>query len=171
MNAHYLAEAVVAHVGDRAHVEVEPELLGSSGTVANLRGWIDGRAVLVVNSDAYLHGGDLSPILDAWGGETVRLLVVPAGSRRAEFGDHVFAGASLIPWSVVRDLPAGYSHLVHTVWRPAEASGRLELCEFGGTYIDCGTPEDYAAANRLASTGGPAAPASMMKPTDHGSPR
>lgn len=150
VNVHYCAELVAAHVGSRARVSYEPTLLGSSGTVASLKSWIAGRAVLVLNSDAYLHGGDVSPLLAGWDGVSVRMLTVPAGCRRPEFGDRVFAGASLLPWSVVRDLPEGFSHLVHTVWRPAEAAGQLELCDFNGIYIDCGTVADYAAANILS---------------------
>ncbi|WP_018351082.1 nucleotidyltransferase family protein [Longispora albida] len=152
VNAWHLAHLIEKHAKDRAHVEVEPELLGSSGSVARLRPWIDGRAVLVINGDAYLHGGDLSPLLDGWDGGTVRMLGVPAGEDEPfRFGRHVFAGASLLPWDVVAGLPEGHSHLVHTAWRPAEREGRLEIREFAGSYLDCGTPADYEAANRLAS--------------------
>src|SRR3954449_10445284 len=43
VNASYLAGQVVAHVGDRATLSVEPgEPLGTSGGVAKLRDWIDG---------------------------------------------------------------------------------------------------------------------------------
>src|SRR5438105_1910026 len=43
VNAHHHADAVVAHVGDRAHVSVEPgEALGTAGGVARLRPWLDG---------------------------------------------------------------------------------------------------------------------------------
>ncbi|GAB3941735.1 hypothetical protein GCM10027614_27600 [Micromonospora vulcania] len=55
VNACYLADQVVTHVGDRAHLSVEPgDPLGTAGGVANLRDWIDGRPVLVGNADAYL---------------------------------------------------------------------------------------------------------------------
>ncbi|MBA3490424.1 MAG: NTP transferase domain-containing protein [Longispora sp.] len=153
VNTHYLASQLISHVGPRASIIYEETLLGSSGTVASLKRWINGRAVLVVNSDAYLQGGDLEPILSGWDGETVRMLVVPADHRPAEFGSYLFAGASLIPWTVVHGLPEGRSHLVHTVWRPAEMAGKLELREFNGTYVDCGTPEDYETANLLSKLG------------------
>ncbi|MGH3746194.1 MAG: nucleotidyltransferase family protein, partial [Micromonosporaceae bacterium] len=58
VNACYLADQVVTHVADRAHLSVEqPPALGTSGAVANLRDWIAGRAVLVCNADAYLAPG------------------------------------------------------------------------------------------------------------------
>ncbi|MEV6525369.1 NTP transferase domain-containing protein [Longispora sp. NPDC051575] len=151
VNAFHLSDQIVAHVGNRAHVEVEKELLGSSGSVGNLRGWIAGRAVLVLNGDAYLHGGDLSVLLDGWDGDKVRMLGVPAGDEPFAFGAHVFAGASLLPWRVVADLEPVLSHLVLTAWRPAERAGLLEVREFGGTYVDCGTPADYTRANALAA--------------------
>ena len=84
VNASYLASQVVDHVGDRAHVSVEPDgPLGTAGGVGNLKGWIDGRGVLVGNADAYLAdpnrepGKDIAAILDGWDGETVRMLTLP----------------------------------------------------------------------------------------------
>jgi NDP-sugar pyrophosphorylase family protein len=153
VNACYLAEQVVAAVGGRARLSVEPGApLGSSGGVSRLRPWIDGRAVLVANADAYLAsslppGPDVGALIDGWDGDTVRLLGVPAGDRAAEFGRYRFAGLSLLPWSWVRDLSAQPSHLVHTVWRPAEAAHALTVVAYDGTYLDTGTPADYLAAN------------------------
>ncbi len=78
VNASYLGDQVVAHVGDRAHLSVEPDgPLGTSGGIGNLRDWIGGRGVLVGNADAYLAGGDPRVLLDGWDGETVRLLGQP----------------------------------------------------------------------------------------------
>jgi NDP-sugar pyrophosphorylase family protein len=159
VNAGYLGEQVVAQVGDRARLSVEPgEPLGTSGGVANLRDWIDGRGVLAANADAYLAaepppGADVAALLDGWDGEMVRLLGVPAGDRPAEFGRYRFAGLSLLPWSVVRSLPPEPSDLVRTVWRPAEAAGRLSVVEYPGTYLDTGTVADYLAANLHAAGG------------------
>ncbi|GAA0932578.1 hypothetical protein GCM10009558_045720 [Virgisporangium aurantiacum] len=55
VNACYLGSQVVAHVGTRAFVGVEPgDPWGTSGGLARLGDWIDGRGVLVGNADAYL---------------------------------------------------------------------------------------------------------------------
>ena len=44
VNAAYLAEQVVAHVGDRAHLSVEPDgPLGTAGGIGNLKDWIAGQ--------------------------------------------------------------------------------------------------------------------------------
>lgn len=155
VNACYLADQVVAHVGGRARLSVEPgSALGTSGGVANLRRWIDGRAVLVANSDAYLAGAGLAALVDDWDGKTVRLLGVRAPDGSGEFGEYRFAGFSLLPWECVAPLPVEPSALVRTVWRPAEAAGRLELVAYSGTFFDTGTPPDYLAANLHAAGGG-----------------
>jgi mannose-1-phosphate guanylyltransferase/MurNAc alpha-1-phosphate uridylyltransferase len=162
VNAAYLAEQVVAHVGGRAHLSVEPDgPLGTSGGIARLRDWIDGRGVLVGNADAYLAdprrepGKDVATLLDGWTGETVRMLTrpLPPGVTGG-FSGQRFAGFSLLPWRYVRDLADQRSDLVRTVWRPAEAVGELELISYDGVYIDTGTPADYLKANLHAAAGG-----------------
>ncbi|MFC0533847.1 nucleotidyltransferase family protein [Phytohabitans kaempferiae] len=149
VNASYLGEQVVTHVGGRAHVSPEDHPLGTSGGVGRLRSWIDGRGVLVGNADAYLAGPGADPaaLLEGWDGETVRLFGQPAPEEPYGFARHRFAGFSLLPWRYVRDLPPEPAELVRTVWRPAEAEGALEVVTFTGTYLDTGTPRDYLAAN------------------------
>lgn len=155
VNASYLANQIVTHVGGRAHVSVEPGgPLGTGGALGQLRDWIAGRGVLVGNGDAYLAGtapppdADIADLLAGWDGRTVRLLGRPAepGSR-GEFGIWRFAGFSLLPWSWVRDLPARPAELWREVWRPAEAAGTLHVIGYRGRYTDAGTPRDYLAAN------------------------
>jgi MurNAc alpha-1-phosphate uridylyltransferase len=160
VNVCYLAEQVSRHVGSRAFVSREPgpPALGTSGALGNLHDWVSARAVLVANSDAYLaprhDGPDLGRLLDGWDGSTVRVLTVPAGDRAAEFGAGRFAGVSLIPAKIAATLPPTRTELVHTVWRPAERDGRLEVIEYDGLYLDTGTPADYLAANLHAASGG-----------------
>lgn len=163
VNACYLGDQVVAHVGSRAHLSVEPgEPLGTAGGVGNLREWIAGRGVLVGNADAYLAdqqaapGPDIAALLDGWDGRCVRLLGQPAVDPAAPgtFSGHRFVGFSLLPWRLVRALPASFGDLVRTVWRPAEAAGALEVVPYRGTFYDTGTPADYLAANLHAAGGG-----------------
>ncbi|MEU8254899.1 sugar phosphate nucleotidyltransferase [Micromonospora inaquosa] len=163
VNACYLGDQVVRHVGDRAHLSVEPgDPLGTAGGVAKLRDWIDGRPVLVGNADAYLAdpaappGPDVAALLDGWDGHTVRLLGQPAADPAAPgtFAGHCFTGFSLLPWRLVRDLPVVFSDLVRAVWRPAEAAGALTVVPYPGTFFDTGTPADYLAANLHAAAGG-----------------
>jgi NDP-sugar pyrophosphorylase family protein len=159
VNACYLGEQVVAHVGERAHVSVEPgEPLGTAGGLGNLKPWIDGRGVLAANADAYLADSDVNELLEGWDGSTVRLLGVPGPPN--EFGTYRFAGMSLLPWEMVEQLDAVPTDLVRTTWRPAERAGRLEVIPFGGTYLDTGTAKDYLAANLHAAADG-----SLVDPT------
>ena len=159
VNAAYLADQVVQHVGDRVHRSVEPDgPVGTSGGVGRLKGWIDGRGALVGNADAYLAdpgrepGKDIAALLEGWSGDTVRMLTKanPPGATGG-FSGRRFAGFSLLPWRYVRDLSTEQSDLVRTVWRPAEAEGALELVDYEGAYIDTGTPGDYLTANLHAA--------------------
>ncbi|QOC91000.1 nucleotidyltransferase family protein [Micromonospora craniellae] len=169
VNASYLGEQVVERVGTRAHLSVEPDgPLGTAGGVGKLRDWIAGRGVLVGNADAYLAdpaappGPDIAALLRGWDGDSVRLLGQPAPDPTAPgtFDGHVFTGFSLLPWRLVRDLPAVFGDLVRTVWRPAEADGRLTVVPYRGTFVDTGTPADYLAANLHAAGDG-----SLVDPT------
>ncbi len=161
VNASYLGDQVVAHVGDRAHLSVEPDgPLGTAGGVGRLREWIGGRGVLAGNADAYLAdpqrepGKDIAALLDGWSGDTVRMLTLPmAPGATGGFSGRRFAGFSLLPWRRVREVPAEPGDLV-TMWRAAEAAGELELIPYEGVYIDTGTPADYLRANLHAAGGG-----------------
>jgi NDP-sugar pyrophosphorylase family protein len=160
VNAAYLGDQIVAHVGARAHLSVEPDgPLGTSGGIARLKDWIDGRGVLIGNADAYLAdparepGKDIAALLDGWSGDTVRMLTKPRlPGATGGFSGRRFTGFSLLPWHYVRDLEQAQSDLVRTVWRPAEAADALELISYEGIYIDTGTPADYLAANLHAAT-------------------
>ncbi|WP_127501253.1 nucleotidyltransferase family protein [Actinoplanes solisilvae] len=162
VNAAYLSNQVVRHVGDRAHLSVEPDgPVGTSGGVGRLKHWIDGRGALVGNADAYLSdpardpGKDVAALLDGWSGDTVRMLTKPnLPGATGGFSGRRFTGFSLLPWRYVRDLAETPSDLVRTVWRPAEAEHALELINYDGIYIDTGTPTDYLRANLHAAHGG-----------------
>jgi NDP-sugar pyrophosphorylase family protein len=151
VNAWYLPDQIVDAVGARAHVSLEsgPVPLGTAGGLGALRDWIAGRPVLVGNVDAYLAGGDVTALSRGWDGDDTRLLVVPGPP--AEFSGRRFAGCSAVPWRRVRGLAAEPSDLVRAVWRPAEAAGELTLVDYGGRYLDTGTPGSYLAANLEAA--------------------
>lgn len=152
VNAHHLAEQLMAHLAGRVQLSLEqPVALGTAGAVGALRGWLAGRPALVCNSDAYLDGG-LAALMHGWDGNRPRVLVVrdPAAG---DFGPWRFAGASLLPWSHAERLRPAPAGLYEAVWRDAETSGELELVEHTGVFIDCGTPPAYLAANLHVSGG------------------
>ena len=152
VNVHHGRAAMEAHLTGRVHLSVEErEALGTAGALGHLRDWIDGRATVVVNADAW-HRFDLAALLDGWDGERVRLLVLDDPAR-GDFGRWRHCGASLMPWSEVRPLPDTPSGLYEVLWGRRWSEGRLELVPADGAYVDCGTPPDYLAANLLASGG------------------
>ncbi len=151
VNAHHHLDQMVGHVGGSAHLSIEDDPLGTAGAIGRLRDWIDGRAVLAINADAYCTD-PLTALLDGWDGKTVRLAGHRADDGHAPFGAAglAFAGASLLPAEDAAALKPEYGHLVLEVWRPAERAGRLEALPIDGVYFDIGTPQSYLEANMHA---------------------
>jgi N-acetyl-alpha-D-muramate 1-phosphate uridylyltransferase len=152
VNAHAHRHQLAAHVAGRAFLSVEePLALGTAGAVAQLRPWLDGRPVLVVNGDAWAPG-HLRSLVEGWDGERVRVLV--ASDPALPLGPPTRVLGSLLPPRDVAALPAGVSGLTTVCWGPAAAAGRLE--QVGGLrpFVDCGRPGDYLEANLAASGGG-----------------
>lgn len=149
VNAHWLADQVVAHVCSRVHVSVEqPEALGTAGAVGAVRDWLDGRDLLVANGDVWWTGDvDLAPFVAGWDRERPRLVVVPDTERPDFDGRWRFAGVSLLPagWAARLDpVPSG---LYELVWSRTP----LDLFPVDVGFIDCGTPDDLELARRLAA--------------------
>lgn len=148
VNVHHHRAAMEAHLHGRVHVSVEePRPLGTAGALGRLRDWIGGRAVVVVNGDAWCPT-PVDPLLEGWDGERIRVLV--AGDRLEPTS--LVAGA-LMPWADVAGLRPEPSGLWEVSWRAALAAGRVEVVPLDGPVIDCGTPARYLAAN-LAAAGG-----------------
>lgn len=151
VNAHYLADQIIGHVGDRAHISYEEgQALGTAGAVGALRDWIDGRDVLIVNGDVYLRPEpDLAGFVAGWDRRRPRLLVVQ-DNIHPDFEDQwSFAGVSLLPAATAAALKAAPTGLYEVVWREAD----LDLVPTDSTYLDCGDPSSYLRANLLASGG------------------
>jgi MurNAc alpha-1-phosphate uridylyltransferase len=158
VNLHHGRAAIEQHLESRRdassiHRSVEePVALGTAGALGRLRGWIDGRAALVVNADSWTDA-DLVELVRGWDGAQVRLLITraPGDATRpdapAVFGPRMGLVASLLPWREVRELAAEPSGLYETMWSPANWAGRLETVEHRGRFVDCGTPADYLRAN------------------------
>lgn len=156
VNAHHLADQIVAAVGDRAHLSLEqPVALGTAGALGRLREWLDGRDVLLTNADAYLTDG-LGHLVQGWDGERCRLLtarVEPPSDFDSAGAARRYVGACVLPWDRVRDLDADPSGLYEVLWREEARAGRLEFVTHAGMAIDCGTPTQYLRANLHASGG------------------
>lgn len=152
VNVHHKREQMEAHLHGRAHLSIEePVPLGTAGAVGGLVEWIAGRDLLIVNADRY-HMDPLDGLLDGWRRDDVRLLVFEEPGR-GDFGDMRFAGASLMPWEIVRTLAAEPSGLRDRCWEPMRARGRLALIPSVHPFVDCGTLLEYHGANMAASGG------------------
>ena len=148
VNLHHGRRTLDAHLAPDVHRSVEEQPLGTAGALGRLRPWIDGRGVLVVNADAWCPGA-LDTFAAGWDGERIRLLLAGDDDLHPTSG---LAGA-LMPWRDVVDLEAEPTGLYEVSWRAARASGRLEVIRHDGPFVDCGTPEQYLAANLRASGG------------------
>lgn len=161
VNVHHGREVMLAHLRPWAmdgsvHVSVEEQGgLGTAGALGVLRPWLDGRDVIVTNADAWLGGppaDDLVTVMDGWDHERVRLLCV-RDADRGDFGELRYAGVCLLPGAMAATLTAKPSGLYEMLWRAELAAGRLDLVEWSGPFVDCGTVGDYLDAN-LAWSGG-----------------
>jgi NDP-sugar pyrophosphorylase family protein len=164
VNLHHGLDALVDHLDQRdtrlahdapdhrpVHRSVEqPEALGTAGALGRLRGWIDGRGVLVHNADAWCLA-DLAALVDGWGGDAVRVLITPDPDGDATgFGRRVGLVATLLPWSEVAVLDPVPSGLFETTLGRAWREDRMEVVVHRGPFVDCGTPSQYLAANLAA---------------------
>ena len=149
VNVHHHREAMEAHLAGRVHVSIEEGVpLGTAGALGALRGWLDGRATLVVNADAWCPG-PVAGLIEGWDGQRVRVLVV----GEDELGPRAAVAGALLPWSEVAGLAAVPSGLWEVSWRRALAEGRLEAVRHDGPFVDCGTPARYLEANLQANGG------------------
>ena len=148
VNAHWLADQIAVHVGDRAHLSVEaPDALGTAGAVGAIRGWLAGRDLMSSNGEVWWVGApDLRAFVDGWDRSRPRLLVV-ADAERPDFeGTWRFAGLSLLPWALAQTLEPVPSGLYERVWSRVP----LDLVPADIAFIDCGTPEALERARMLA---------------------
>ncbi|CAN5655963.1 hypothetical protein BH20ACT2_BH20ACT2_06560 [soil metagenome] len=151
VNVHHGRRAMEEHLAGRVHLSVEEGgPLGTAGALGHLRGWLDGRPVLVTNVDAWAQP-DLAGFVAGWDGERTRLLLAGVDELQPSSG----VVAALMPWTEVAVLSSEPAGLYEISWRAAAGAGRLEVVRHDGRFIDCGTPRDYLAANLDWSGGAP----------------
>ncbi|MGD9753609.1 MAG: NDP-sugar synthase [Acidimicrobiia bacterium] len=142
--------AIEAHLdasprGAAVHRSIEAEALGTAGAVGALRGWLDGRGVLILNGDTWCPA-PLDGLVDGWDGATLTVAVSGQPPLHARAG----IVASILPWSIARRIEARPAGLWELVWREALAEGTLRSVGVDGPFVDCGTPAQYLAANLAA---------------------
>jgi NDP-sugar pyrophosphorylase family protein len=129
-----------------------PEPLGTAGALVNMREWRAGRPAAVLNVDSALFG-EVTGFFQSWNNTRTRLLVI-RDHERPDFGSAWrFAGLSLMTDRSLSKLGTIPSDLYHSLWKTELDNHELELYQFAGTAIDCGTPSGLLEANLLASNG------------------
>jgi NDP-sugar pyrophosphorylase family protein len=150
VNVHGFRHLIEAHLAGRLHLSFEDDrLLGTAGALGNLRDWIAGRPVLVVNGDTWCPQ-PMDLLLEGWDGERIRVLVVGVD----QFAPGVAVAGALLPWSDVAAIPAEPLGLT-PIWIRAAEAGRVETIRLDDSvpWADCGTPARYLAANLQWSGG------------------
>lgn len=168
----YLAEAFEAHFaatrvpGIEVALVVEDDPLGTGGAMALAVRQVAGDEVLVLNGDTLfdLNYLDLALLRRAEDVPVaVALRAVPdaarygavelAGSRIARFAEKTASGAGLVSGGIyaartdlLRDLPLEPHSFERDVMPTLAADGRLAGKEYGGWFVDIGTPESIGSA-------------------------
>lgn len=159
VNVHHGAEAIIEHLEARGfesgeleaaaavHVSHERQApLGTAGAVGNLRGWLDGRDLVVLNADTWIagpRGRAVTRLLEVWDGERVAVLTDTPGV----FGPRSSVVASVLPWAAARSLGSDPQGLWEALWAREVAVGRLQAVHTELVALDCGTPARYLVAN------------------------
>ena len=152
VNVHHLRAPLEEHLRGRVHLSIEePEALGTAGAIGALRGWIDGRDVLVHNADAYLPEG-VEPAARRLGSHQATA-ARPGRAGGCRFRPVRYLGVSLLPWRQARECLPVVSGLYQSVWRRAAANGEIEFIPYPGWRSTAAGQRDYLLAN-LAASGG-----------------
>ena len=177
VNLHYRARAIRHHLADRrapmvAFSEERPEILDTGGGCVQALPALGPAPFVTLNADTvFPDANPVAVLADAWDPDSADalLLLVPVEAtlgytRAGDFfldradrlprrrGDaarapHVYAGAQIIKPEAFADAPAGAFSL-NVIWDRLLARGRLRAALHPGRWIDVGTPEGLALADR-----------------------
>lgn len=172
VNAHHLADRIAAALAPYPEVEIqiEPEILGTGGSLRLAMEGLADEPLLVVNGDL-CHAIDLARVYRRHlrdGNEVTLALhdfprfnqVEVAGGRVRGFkgrGTLAFTGIHVVNPEVIGLIPAsGFFHIID-LYRQLAEQGRVGFCRVDGSlWRDIGTPGDYLQLHGelLAGQGG-----------------
>ena len=183
VNLHYLGAQIRTHLAARTAPEIAfseeaPEILDTGGGVVQALPLLGAGGFFVLNSDAVFAGLNPLPLLaGAWRPDRMDalLLLVPAARARAytRSGDFfldgeggaprrrggaaaaplVISGAQVLAPRALEGTPAGPFSL-NLVWDRLMAEGRLAAVTYPDDWVDVGTPEGLAEAERALAAAG-----------------
>ncbi len=135
--------------GQGVHRSIETIPLGTAGAVGGLRDWLDGRGLLIVNSDTWCPA-PLASLIQGWDGQRITVAVSGPGPLHARSG----VVASILPWEDIVQVGPHPSGLWERFWRDRLAAGALVSVGMDAPFVDCGDPADYLRANLAAARQG-----------------
>lgn len=173
VNAHYLADQIIAHCASREDCTVvheTPDVLDTGGGIKNALPVLGDDPIFALNSDAVWAGTNpLRLLADAWNPEKMDalLMLVPLtltvgytrpGSftrnsdnqiswNETETGE-VYTGAQIIKTDILRDHPEDIFSL-RVPWNKAIKDGRAYGLSYPGKWADVGTPDGVALAEQM----------------------
>lgn len=180
VNLHYLGDQIRRHLAGRVSPEVlfseeQPEILDTGGGVVQALPLLGAAPFFTLNSDAIFAGPNpLGQLAASWDPEKMDalMLLVPrerthaytrpgdfflpvdggAPLRRgaAETAPLVYAGAQIIAPRALEGAPQG-AFSMNLIWDRLAGEGRLAATVYPGDWVDVGTAEGLAAADRVLS--------------------
>jgi MurNAc alpha-1-phosphate uridylyltransferase len=188
VNAHYLADQIVAHLADRRapkiEVSREAQLLDTGGGVAKALPKLGSEPFFVLNADVVWRNGShaaLARMAEAWDDSGMDVLLLLHATVRAvgyegvgdytldrmgaarrrrerEVAPFVFTGVQLVHPRLFEGAPGG-AFSMNVLFDRAEAVHRLYAIVHDGDWFHVGTPAALADVERLlAEPPGPADP-------------
>lgn len=178
VNLHYLGDQIRSHLSDRLTPEIvfsdeQPLILDTGGGIVQALPHLGANPFFTLNSDNVFAGRNpLETLARAWSPahmDALMLLVPKARARSyARSGDFslpkegaaperrggretaplVFTGAQIITPSAFREAPSG-AFSSNLIWDRLLAEGRLAAMTYDGIWVDVGTPEGLAEADRV----------------------
>jgi mannose-1-phosphate guanylyltransferase len=161
VNCHHLAAQIEAALAGWPEVllQVEPEILGTGGSLRQALNRMDNDPILVMNGDLY-HGIDLEKVYHQHLGskndvtlalhDYPRFNTVEVGDGRVRsFTDGkgerlAFTGIHVVDPEVIEMIPERSFHHIIDLYQELAGQGRVGYCRVDGApWRDIGTPADY----------------------------
>ena len=161
VNCHHLAEQIQTALAawPELLIQVEPEILGTGGSLRQALNRLDNDPVLVVNGDLY-HDIDLEQVyhrhLRSKNDVTLALHDYPRFNNVGVEGDRVrnfgaregarlaFTGIQVVDPEVIELIPATGFHHIIDLYQELAVQDRVGSCRVDGAlWRDIGTPADY----------------------------
>lgn len=167
VNCHHLAEQIAAAVATfpEVQLQIEPEILGTGGSLRLALAQLADEPLLVMNGDIY-HDVDLLKLYQAHGensqGVTMAMHdytrfntvsvqdgLVRGFSEDSTLTKMAFTGTQVVePWVIEQIPESGFFHIID-LYKELAAHSQVGICDVtGSVWRDIGSPQDYLDLHR-----------------------